>query len=170
MGECWGYEGEEGPEHWADLSPDFVMCREGVEQSPIDLTGAESIEGAAIERRIGTEVLTLSDALDLPRPAAIQPQKWQSQAGFSRKRSVKTIKKIVKKKTYSVSALPKAAAVNDVGMDDALGRQEGQRKEELHGQLAHARHGEREGPNLPRQVGEGAREQLHDHAPARTGK
>jgi len=54
-----GYEGEEGPEHWADLSPEFVMCAEGVEQSPIDLTDATPVEGAAIERRIGTEVLTL---------------------------------------------------------------------------------------------------------------
>jgi len=54
----WGYSGEEGPEHWADLSPDFAPCREGVEQSPIDLTGAVPIEDAGIERRLGTEVLT----------------------------------------------------------------------------------------------------------------
>jgi len=54
----WGYEGESGPEYWADLSPEFAMCREGVEQSPIDLTGAVPIEDAGIERRLDTEVLT----------------------------------------------------------------------------------------------------------------
>ena len=55
----WGYEGAVGPEHWADLSPEFALCREGVEQSPIDLTGAVPIEDAGIERRLGTGVLTL---------------------------------------------------------------------------------------------------------------
>ena len=54
----WGYVGEEGPEHWADLNPDFELCGSGVEQSPIDLTGAVEIEDAGIERRLGTEVLT----------------------------------------------------------------------------------------------------------------
>jgi carbonic anhydrase len=33
----WSYEGATGPEHWADLSPDFKMCKLGMEQSPIDL-------------------------------------------------------------------------------------------------------------------------------------
>jgi carbonic anhydrase len=54
----WGYVGKAGPEHWADLSPDFALCRDGLEQSPIDLTGAVPIEDAGIERRLGTEVLT----------------------------------------------------------------------------------------------------------------
>lgn len=35
----WGYEGEIGPEHWSDLSPDFVLCKSGREQSPIDIPG-----------------------------------------------------------------------------------------------------------------------------------
>jgi carbonic anhydrase len=55
----WGYEGEIGPEHWADLSPDFALCREGTEQSPIDLVGAVPIEGVDVERRLGEAVLTL---------------------------------------------------------------------------------------------------------------
>ena len=54
----WGYSGHEGPERWGDLSSDFALCREGVEQSPIDLTGAVPIEDAGIQRRLGTEVLT----------------------------------------------------------------------------------------------------------------
>ena len=55
----WGYEGDIGPEHWADLSPDFAMCRDGAEQSPIDLAGATEVEGAALERRLGETVLNL---------------------------------------------------------------------------------------------------------------
>lgn len=35
----WSYEGEEGPEHWADISADYHMCRDGRNQSPIDLQG-----------------------------------------------------------------------------------------------------------------------------------
>ena len=33
----WGYEGEVGPEHWGDLSPDYAACSQGVEQSPVDI-------------------------------------------------------------------------------------------------------------------------------------
>ena len=33
----WSYEGADGPEHWGELSSDFMMCSEGWNQSPIDL-------------------------------------------------------------------------------------------------------------------------------------
>ena len=33
----WAYEGEHGPGHWGDLSPAFVQCKVGVNQSPIDI-------------------------------------------------------------------------------------------------------------------------------------
>ena len=33
----WSYEGEEGPAHWAELSPDYAACAAGREQSPIDI-------------------------------------------------------------------------------------------------------------------------------------
>jgi carbonic anhydrase len=56
----WGYEGEEGPEHWADLSEDFSLCRDGTEQSPIDLTGATPVDGVSLERRLGESVLTVN--------------------------------------------------------------------------------------------------------------
>jgi carbonic anhydrase len=55
----WGYGVDDGPERWADLNPCFAICREGVEQSPIDLSGATLVDGEALERRLGTEVLTL---------------------------------------------------------------------------------------------------------------
>ncbi len=39
----WGYSGQEGPEHWGELSSEFSMCATGKNQSPINLTGM--IEG-----------------------------------------------------------------------------------------------------------------------------
>lgn len=35
----WGYAGAEGPDHWGELSPDYASCSNGLNQSPIDLTG-----------------------------------------------------------------------------------------------------------------------------------
>ena len=37
QGGHWGYVDEAGPEHWADLSEDYVTCKTGTKQSPIDL-------------------------------------------------------------------------------------------------------------------------------------
>ena len=37
-GADWAYQGENGPENWANLSPDYEACAGG-QQSPIDLTG-----------------------------------------------------------------------------------------------------------------------------------
>ncbi len=36
----WSYGGEDGPGHWAEISPDNRPCSSGVQQSPIDLSGA----------------------------------------------------------------------------------------------------------------------------------
>lgn len=33
----WGYSGAAGPNHWGDLAPEFVECRMGQSQSPLDL-------------------------------------------------------------------------------------------------------------------------------------
>jgi carbonic anhydrase len=33
----WSYEGDTGPSHWGDLSPDYSLCKTGHEQSPIDI-------------------------------------------------------------------------------------------------------------------------------------
>lgn len=33
----WGYEGEAGPDHWGEVAP---LCKEGHEQSPVDLDAA----------------------------------------------------------------------------------------------------------------------------------
>ncbi|MEE9955461.1 carbonic anhydrase [Enterobacter cloacae] len=36
----WGYEGQESPEHWGKLSPDYTLCETGKNQSPINIQGA----------------------------------------------------------------------------------------------------------------------------------
>ena len=33
----WSYEGDEGPDHWGELAPEYLMCSEGWNQSPINL-------------------------------------------------------------------------------------------------------------------------------------
>ncbi|MYC33724.1 MAG: carbonic anhydrase family protein [Chloroflexi bacterium] len=45
----WGYNGSEGPEHWGCLSEAYRSCSEGVEQSPVNITGCVASEGAHIE-------------------------------------------------------------------------------------------------------------------------
>ena len=42
----WGYEGENGPQLWSELSSDFRVCGVGRQQSPIDLQGAVPSEVA----------------------------------------------------------------------------------------------------------------------------
>jgi carbonic anhydrase len=34
----WGYEGNDSPEHWGKLSPDYALCSTGKNQSPINIT------------------------------------------------------------------------------------------------------------------------------------
>ncbi len=34
----FGYFGEDGPPHWAELTPDFAVCGSGEEQSPVDFS------------------------------------------------------------------------------------------------------------------------------------
>ena len=36
-GAHWGYTGKIGPAYWGDLSPAYIMCKIGKNQSPIDI-------------------------------------------------------------------------------------------------------------------------------------
>ncbi len=38
-GAHWSYNGDTGPAHWGDLNEAYHMCKEGKNQSPVDLTG-----------------------------------------------------------------------------------------------------------------------------------
>ena len=56
----WSYEGEGAPEHWAQIDKRFFMCKEGKNQSPINLTGFTESELAPITfnyHLISTEIL-----------------------------------------------------------------------------------------------------------------
>jgi carbonic anhydrase len=35
----WGYSGDQGPQHWGTLRPEFAICSTGKNQSPINLAG-----------------------------------------------------------------------------------------------------------------------------------
>jgi carbonic anhydrase len=37
QGHEWSYEGADGPANWGDLKPEYVTCKVGKEQSPIDI-------------------------------------------------------------------------------------------------------------------------------------
>lgn len=43
-GANWSYAGPDGPEHWGTLSPDYEMCAQGKNQSPINITGTVEAE------------------------------------------------------------------------------------------------------------------------------
>jgi len=57
----WGYDGEGAPEHWGDIDPRFTTCKNGVNQSPINLTGFTESELPAITFNYN---LTSSDILN----------------------------------------------------------------------------------------------------------
>ena len=40
----FSYEGEKGPEFWADLSPEFSLCKTGKFQSPVEINDPDAIE------------------------------------------------------------------------------------------------------------------------------
>jgi carbonic anhydrase len=40
----WSYSGAKGPEHWGDLDPQYAPCKEGKEQSPIDIRSTEKAD------------------------------------------------------------------------------------------------------------------------------
>jgi carbonic anhydrase len=39
----WSYEGDSGPEHWAELTPRFETCGKGARQTPIDVASGEAV-------------------------------------------------------------------------------------------------------------------------------
>lgn len=43
----WSYSGNTGPEHWAELSPEYAPC-DGNVQSPVNLENAEAPDGATM--------------------------------------------------------------------------------------------------------------------------
>lgn len=48
-GAHWGYEGKTGPKNWGDLDKKYHMCKEGMNQSPINITKTADAELDPIE-------------------------------------------------------------------------------------------------------------------------
>jgi len=55
----WTYEGNTGPSQWGVLSPEFSTCGEGTSQSPIDITGAESVTLSELNSEFGAAELMI---------------------------------------------------------------------------------------------------------------
>lgn len=45
----WSYQGEAGPEHWADIDPENKLCRDGKRQSPINIEGAGRVDQEPVQ-------------------------------------------------------------------------------------------------------------------------
>jgi carbonic anhydrase len=45
----WSYHGDTGPEHWGDLKEDYIMCKIGKNQSPVDISRIVEAELKDIE-------------------------------------------------------------------------------------------------------------------------
>jgi carbonic anhydrase len=44
----WSYRGARGPDHWGDLDPDYAACKNGTQQSPIDIRNAQKADLPAL--------------------------------------------------------------------------------------------------------------------------
>ena len=53
----WSYAEASGPDHWADLSPDFAACRSGLMQSPIDIRLVQPVEYVPLQPFYRTQTL-----------------------------------------------------------------------------------------------------------------
>src|SRR5688500_10673977 len=59
QGKHWSYEGDTGPEHWAELDPDCA-CGKGMAQSPVNLTQASAKSGKSLQLDYGTTSLRMT--------------------------------------------------------------------------------------------------------------
>ena len=46
----WGYTGHGGPEEWADLSPENIMCKKGTSQSPVNIQESVSVTTKGLQK------------------------------------------------------------------------------------------------------------------------
>jgi carbonic anhydrase len=55
----WAYKGELGPEYWGDLSPKFVQCKVGLNQSPINIVDTFDTDLPTLELDYNTSTVDL---------------------------------------------------------------------------------------------------------------
>lgn len=68
----WDYSGDTGPEHWAQLDPEYGACAAGSHQSPIDLSGFTDVELPPIAfdyATSGAGILNSGHAVQVDMPA-----------------------------------------------------------------------------------------------------
>ena len=58
----WSYEGDTGPNHWANLKAEFALCASGKEQSPVDLKFKKPKTGGKIEFNYAESNASLRDS------------------------------------------------------------------------------------------------------------
>jgi carbonic anhydrase len=46
----WGYSGDADPAHWGDLKPEFFMCKDGKNQSPINIDDTNIVLANGLEK------------------------------------------------------------------------------------------------------------------------
>jgi carbonic anhydrase len=55
----WSYEGDRGPEHWGDLAPEFIQCKVGLNQSPVDLANTLDADLPPLKLNYTTNTTTI---------------------------------------------------------------------------------------------------------------
>jgi len=55
----WSYSGKTGPEHWGDLSPEYVLAKTGKRQSPIDIANPKPFKAPPLNFRYKTTALNV---------------------------------------------------------------------------------------------------------------
>jgi carbonic anhydrase len=65
----WSYEGDRGPEHWAELAPGLAICAQGQLQSPIDIRSAQRLPYVPLAFQYRSQVLeAVNDGLGVYLP------------------------------------------------------------------------------------------------------
>jgi len=62
----WGYDGKGAPQHWGDIDPRYATCKNGVNQSPINLSGFTESDLPAIKfnyNLVSSEILNNGHAI-----------------------------------------------------------------------------------------------------------
>lgn len=57
----WAYAGPGGPEHWADLDPEYALCRHGRRQSPINIEDGVVLDLEPIEFDYQASLFSIED-------------------------------------------------------------------------------------------------------------
>jgi len=58
-GPHWSYDGDTGPAHWGDLSPDYALCGTGQSQSPIDIPSSAPTNPADLGMAYGDSAVNI---------------------------------------------------------------------------------------------------------------